>query len=113
MVQIVNNYLLAYTALGLVPPAFPTEAVNWPSDGVFIAVDTALIAVVANKAVAGAASDLPHVGFNEGPFTGDLGLSLSQLDNVDVSDDGSIVSPKRPPLCTIPIPCKRRKPPRC
>lgn len=92
MVQIVNNYLLAYTSLGLAPPDFPTEAVSWPSDGVFIAADTSLIAALANNAISSAASNLPHVGFTEGPFTGDLGISLSQLENVDVADDGSIVS---------------------
>ncbi|KAH7303841.1 hypothetical protein B0I35DRAFT_414891 [Stachybotrys elegans] len=88
--QIVNDYVLAYTALGVAPPDLPTGSVNWPSDGVFVSVGTPLISTIANQQISNAASQLPHTGFNEGPFTGDLGVSLDNLQNVDILDDGSI-----------------------
>jgi hypothetical protein len=92
VVQIVNDYVLAYTSLGVTPPDFPSGPISWPANGVFVTVSPGLITTLGDKAIADVASNLPHTGFSEGPFTGDLGLSLGGLQNVVVLEDGSLVS---------------------
>jgi hypothetical protein len=91
VVQIVDNFLLVFVALGSTPPDLPDPTTGWPTDGVFVSTDATLISTIANTAIQNATSSLPHTSFSEGPFTGDLGVSLSNL-TVNILDDGSVVS---------------------
>jgi hypothetical protein len=92
-----------YTSLGTVSPTVPTPYGGWPATGAFVAVDAKLITAAGNVAI-GTVS-LPSASFNWEILSGSFQVTLSNLYNVNVDQDGSgnlVHSSCQPISCMIP-----------
>ena len=88
-----DGFFVAYSALGTSPPDIPAAFDGWPADGVFVAVDAALLGQAGNIAISKIG---PKSGdFSWSLFTGNYGLLLGNVYNIDISADqtGKLVSP--------------------
>jgi hypothetical protein len=86
-----NGFLLAFTALGNTSPDVPAAGAAWPTDGVFVSLDSNIITAAGSAAIAALGS--PGGSFSEWEFTGNYGVNLGPLSGVSVNGDGSLVSP--------------------
>jgi hypothetical protein len=98
-----DGFLAVYTSLGTVSPTVPTPYGGWPATDAFVAVDAKLIAAAGNIAI-GTVS-LPSASFNWEILSGSYQVTLSNLYDVNVDQDGSgnlVRSSCQPISCMIP-----------
>jgi hypothetical protein len=96
VIEVADDYLLAFTAIGTTQPDVPSSPQNWPSDGVFVLVSPDGLAQAGDLEIAKHTAIL-HKSFSEGPFSGDAGIWLDPLQDISVFNDGTLVSPANLP----------------
>ncbi len=80
-----NSYFTAFSALGSTPPKIPSP-ISWPTDGIYIAADSALF-----EAAAGTIFPLgPQQNFDWTVFSGHVGATVNVPKLSSVNNDGSI-----------------------
>ena len=86
-----DGFLVAYSALGRVPPVVPINKALWPKHGIFACVDSDLISQVATPAIASNINvDNSSFGSIAG-FLGSYSLGFGKLSNVIIHEDGRLV----------------------
>jgi hypothetical protein len=104
-----DGFLLVFTALGNTSPDIPAAGATWPTDGVFVSLDSNIITAAGSAAIAALGS--PSGSFSEWEFTGNYSVSLGPLSGVSVNGDGSLVSPSLSFSAPLPhriLPSNRR-----
>jgi hypothetical protein len=91
VIEVADNSLLAFTAIGTTQPDLPKGPQNWPKDGIFVLVSPEGLAHAGDLEIAKYTATL-HKSFTEGPFGGEAGIWVDPLQDVTVLDDGTLVS---------------------
>jgi len=82
-----DGFLAVYTSLGTVSPTIPTLYGGWPATGAFVGIDAKLITAAGDIAIA--ALSLPGASFNFEILSGSYQVTLGNLNNVNIDQDGS------------------------
>jgi hypothetical protein len=89
-----QGFGLAYSALGNTSPDIPAPSSGWPTDGIFVSLDSNLITAAGNAAIANLKLPSGSISYDLGPLgsiTGGYSVNLGPLSNVVVNNDGSLV----------------------
>ena len=89
-----DGFGLAFSALGNTSPDIPPPSSGWPTDGIFVSLDSNIIIAAGNAALS-LLNIQGTVNYSAGPLgsvDGNYDIQLGPLSSVVVNSDGTLVS---------------------